>query len=121
MKVTHLHEIPNRIAFFCTEEYPFDPEAVEKTLRKPGALDRLAQLAAHYADVTPWDAATLETELKTFAAKQSCKPAEFIHPARVAASGRSVGPSLYHMLEVLGKDRVLARFERTMEKFRSAS
>ena len=37
------------------------------------------------------------------------KTAAFIHPARVAASGRSVGPSLYHMLAILGKDKVLAR------------
>jgi glutamyl-tRNA synthetase len=32
-------------------------------------------------------------------------------------SGRSVGPSLYHMLEVLGKERVLARIERTQKTF----
>jgi hypothetical protein len=27
-------------------------------------------------------------------------------------SGRSVGPGLYEMFEVLGKDRTLARFEK---------
>jgi glutamyl/glutaminyl-tRNA synthetase len=43
--------------------------------------------------------------------------AEFIHPARIAVSGRSVGPSLYHMLEVLGKERVRTRFARTVERF----
>jgi glutamyl-tRNA synthetase len=30
----------------------------------------------------------------------------------VALSGRSVGPGLYEMIEVLGKDRTLARLER---------
>ena len=35
-----------------------------------------------------------------------------VHPARVAVSGKSVGPGLYEMLEVLGKERVLARFAR---------
>jgi glutamyl-tRNA synthetase len=38
-----------------------------------------------------------------------------VHPARVAVSGKSVGPSLYHMLEVMGKERVLARFDRTVQ------
>jgi hypothetical protein len=28
-----------------------------------------------------------------------------------------VGPSLYHLLELLGRDRVLQRFTRTREKF----
>ncbi len=119
MKVTHFSEIPNRVSFFFTEDYAFDPEAVEKTLRKPGALDRLTQLAAAYRALETWDAASLEAKLKETAAAVPCKPAEFIHPARVAVSGRSVGPSLYHMLEVLGKERVLARMQRTIERFSS--
>ena len=117
MKVTHLREVPERIAFFATEDFPYDPAAVEKTLRKPGALDRLAQLAECYAALDVFDAATLEAKLKELAATLAVKPAEFIHPARVAVSGRSVGPSLYHMLEVLGKDRVLTRLARTRTQF----
>ena len=117
MKVTHLSEIPERVAFFATEDFTYDPAAVEKTLRKAGAPDRLAQLAECYGAVEIFDAATLEAKLKELAATLGVKPAEFIHPARVAASGRSVGPSLYHMLEVLGKERVLARIARARAEF----
>jgi glutamyl-tRNA synthetase len=117
MKVIHFREIPDRVSFFFTEDYPYDSAAVEKTLRKPGALDRLAQIAECYAALTAFDAATLEAKLKELAASLAVKPAEFIHPTRVAVSGRSVGPSLYHMLEVLGRERTLARLRRTREKF----
>ncbi len=117
MKVTHLTEVPERVAFFATEDFPYDTAAGEKTLHKPGALDRLAQLAECYAAVEPFDAATLEAKLKELATTLGVKPAEFIHPARVAVSGRSVGPSLYHMLETLGKDRVLGRIARTRTTF----
>ncbi len=117
MKVTHLSEVPDRVSFFFDDDYPFDPAAVEKTLRKPGALDRLTQLRDACGALEAWDAATLEATLKETAATLACKPAEFIHPARVAVSGRGVGPSLYHMMEVLGKERVLARFERTLATF----
>ena len=117
MKVTHFSEVPDRVSFFFTEDFPYDPAAVEKTLRKPGALDRLAQLAECYGALDAFDAATLETKLKDIAATLGVKPAEFIHPARVAVSGRGVGPSLYHMLEVLGKDRVLSRIQRTRQTF----
>ena len=114
MKVTHLTEVPDRISFFFDEAYPYDPASVEKTLRKPGAAERLTELRAHYAGLHGWDATMLETELKALAAAHACKAAEFIHPARVAVSGRGVGPSLYHMLEILGKERVLARVDRTL-------
>jgi len=117
MKVTHFREIPDRVSFFFTEEYAYDPAAVEKTLRKPGALERLAQLSTAYTALETFDAATLEAKLKELATSLAVKPAEFIHPARVAVSGRGVGPSLYHMMEVLGQDRTLARFQRTREHF----
>ena len=116
-KVKFLTDVPAWVSYFFTEDYEFDPDSVEKTLRKPGALDRLAQLRDSYADLEPWDAASLEARLKATATAIPCKPAEFIHPARVAVSGRSVGPSLYHMLEVLGRERVMARMKLTIEKF----
>ncbi|MDB6152824.1 MAG: glutamyl-tRNA synthetase [Chthoniobacteraceae bacterium] len=117
-KIKQLPEVPGWIGYFFTDEYPYEPETVEKTLRKPGALDRLKQIADAYSMVESWDAAALESKLKETAVSLGCKPAEFIHPARVAVSGRGIGPSLYHMLEVLGKRRVLARFQGTIERFR---
>jgi glutamyl-tRNA synthetase len=59
--------------------------------------------------------------LKSLAQELGCKTGDLVHPARVAVSGRGVGPSLYHMLEVMGKDRVLARFQRASEKFSKLS
>ena len=115
-KAKFLTELPDWIGFFFTEEYPFLPDAAEK-LRAPDALTRLAQLAEAYRAVETWDAATLEAKLKELAAAQGVKAAIFVHPARTAASGKTVGPSLYHMLEVLGRDRVLARFERAAKTF----
>jgi glutamyl-tRNA synthetase len=35
----------------------------------------------------------------------------------LAVSGSSIGPSLYHMLEVMGRERVLGRLARTIERF----
>ena len=116
-KVKHLSDVPDWIGFLFNEEYPFEAEAVEKALRKPAALERLAQLKEALATVTDWNHPALETKLKETAAQYGAKNGEFIHPARVAASGRSVGPGLYEMLEVLGRDRVLARFDRAINQF----
>ena len=38
--------------------------------------------------------------------------------SKAGVSGKSAGPSLYHMLDVLGRDRVLARLRRGAERFR---
>jgi len=39
------------------------------------------------------------------------KTGVLVHPTRLACCGNPAGPSLYHLLAVLGKDRVLKRID----------
>jgi len=108
-KIKLLSDLPAWTACFFKEDYTFDADAVAKVLRKDGVTETLAALRQHFEKTSPWTAAQLETDLKALAAEKGVKTGEYIHPCRVACSGRSVGPSLYPMLEVLGRDRVLKR------------
>ena len=36
---------------------------------------------------------------------------------RLPVTGKTSGPSLYHLLQVLGKERVLARIEKVLNNF----
>jgi glutamyl-tRNA synthetase len=116
-KIKLFRDVPEWIYYFFTEEFSYDPESVEKTLRRAGALDRLRGLGERYQALGEWSAERLEAGLKELATALGCKTGELIHPARVAVSGKSVGPSLYHMLEVMGRDRVLNRIKRTLDSF----
>ena len=111
-KVKHLCDVPDWIGFLFTEDFAFDPEAVEKSLKKPGAAARLEALSASLSKLTDFTHVTIEACLKETATALAVKAGELVHPARVAVSGRSVGPGLYEMFEVLGKERTLARFEK---------
>lgn len=115
-KIKLFKDVPDWIGYFFTEDYPLDPEAVEKTLNKPGALDRLSRLRDKYAGIGDWSATSLEMALKQLGAEIGCKIGDLVHPARLAVSGRSIGPSLYHMLEIMGKSRVLQRMDRVSQK-----
>jgi len=116
-KIKLLSELPEWTAFFFTEDYDFDPAAVEKVFGRPEAATRLSALRDELTKSDNWSVEQIESTLKSLAQKLGCKTGDLVHPARVAASGRSVGPSLYHMLEVMGKERVLARFQRAPAKF----
>jgi glutamyl-tRNA synthetase len=118
-KIKLLKELPDWINYFFTEDYPFDPEAVKKSCSAPQTSERLTKLADKFGAVAPWNGAGLEAALKALAAELNIKAGELIHPCRVAVSGKSAGPSLYHMLEVLGRDRVLARLRRATERFKA--
>jgi glutamyl-tRNA synthetase len=116
-KIKLLKDVPGWIGYFFTEDYEYDPEAVAKTFAGPEVMQRLAKLSETYRSLSAWDAQTLENALKTLASSIPCKTGELIHPARLAVSGSSIGPSLYHMLEVMGRERVLGRLARTIERF----
>jgi glutamyl-tRNA synthetase len=116
-KIKLLKDVPDWIGYFFTEEYGYDPEAVAKTFAGSEVMLRLTKLSEAYRALPTWDAQALETALKTLASSIACKTGELIHPARLAVSGRAFGPSLYHLLEVMGPERVLSRLERTIERF----
>jgi len=116
-KVKLLKELPDWTDHFFRDDYPLDPAAVQKSCSHPQTSERLRRLADKYASLPNWDAGSLEAALKALAAELGVKPGELIHPCRVSVSGKSHGPSLYHMLEVLGRDRVLARLRRAADKF----
>jgi glutamyl-tRNA synthetase len=111
-KIKLLIDVPEWTRYFFKEQYEFDPAAVEKVFGKPEAAERLIALRDEFAKIENWTVEKIESTLKRLAQKVGCKTGDLVHPARVAVSGRSVGPSLYHMLEVMGKGRVLARFDR---------
>jgi glutamyl-tRNA synthetase len=113
-KIKLLGDVPAWVSYFFDENYAYDPDALHKTFNKPGSREALIELSAAFATVSTWTAAALEESLKNTAAAAGRKTGDFIHPARVAVSGRSVGPSLYPMLELLGREAVLARFARTL-------
>jgi glutamyl/glutaminyl-tRNA synthetase len=111
-------ELPDWMSYFFTEDFAFDPDAAKKNFT-PEGLANLAKLRERLAalDEKNFTATELETEFKTLAAAGGQKVGALIHPSRLAVSGRPVGPSLYHLLEVLGKERVLSRMERAQKQF----
>ena len=115
-KIKLLSDVPEWTRYFFTEQYEFDRTAVEKVFGKPEAAERLIALRDEFARIENWNFGALESTLKNLAQQLGCKTGDLVHPARVAVSGRSVGPSLYHMLEVMGKERVLKRFHRMISQ-----
>jgi glutamyl-tRNA synthetase len=95
--------------YFFRDEFPFDEEAVQKRLRAPGASELISAICEKYAVLSLFDAASLESALRELADARGLKPADLIHPVRIAVSGQPGGPSLFHMLELIGRERVLAR------------
>jgi glutamyl-tRNA synthetase len=55
--------------------------------------------------------------LKATATELGVKAGVLVHPVRLACTGKPSGPSLYHLLEVIGREKVMQRIERAMAAF----
>ncbi len=85
-------------------------------LRSAGIVDKevVYRSGIHFTPLTgpdEIDAAALEQILKATAAEFGIKAGPLVHPVRYATTGAASGPSLYHLLEILGRDRVLQRLD----------
>jgi len=114
-KINLFTEVPAYAGFYFKSEFDYDPEAAKKDFVPENKL-RLEKLRAAFAAADPFDAAKLEAALKATAAELGVKNGVLVHPARLACTGNTSGPSLYHLLAVLGKDRVLQRLDRALAR-----
>jgi glutamyl-tRNA synthetase len=101
------------LGFLFTDDVEVDPAAAEKQLRGEDAAEVLAAAVDALSSLGEWSAAAIEEALKTALVDGlGRKPRQAFGPVRVAISGRTVSPPLYESIELLGRDRTLARLER---------
>jgi glutamyl-tRNA synthetase len=106
-----LGDAVNLLGFLFTEDVEVDPAAAEKQLG-PDAGEVLAAASAALGQLPEWSAAAIETALKeSLVDGLGRKPRQAFGPVRVAVSGRTVSPPLYESMELLGRERTLARLE----------
>jgi glutamyl-tRNA synthetase len=110
------NELPAYGGFYFLEDVAFNPEGVAKHF-VPENKARLEAVRATFASLETFDAAGLESALKATAANLGLKVGALVHPTRLAVTGSNAGPSLYHLLEILGKEKVLARLDRALATF----
>jgi glutamyl-tRNA synthetase len=109
-----LSEAVGMMAFLFGEAVDIDPDAAAKQLG-PDQLPIVE--AAHKAllDLDSWETGSIEAALRSALVDGlGLKPKNAFGPVRVAVTGRTVSPPLFESIELLGKDRTLARLEAVL-------
>ena len=112
-KIKTFAELPGYCGFYFTDDFTCNPEGVAKHF-VPENKPRLIAIRNAFDALATFDAANLETTLKATAATLGVKVGLLVHPTRLAVTGSNAGPSLYHLLEILGKEKVLALIDRAL-------
>ena len=95
---------------YFSEDFDFDEAAVRKNiLKEPRLQELLPRLADRLQTVEPFTAAQVEVALRAFAEESGVKAGLFINSARTMLTGQAVGPSMFDVFEIIGRDRSVMR------------
>jgi glutamyl-tRNA synthetase len=114
-KVRTFAELPDYCGFYFREDFGYDAQAAAKHF-VPQNRRLLAILREAFEEKEQFDAMSLEARFKTIASNLGVKVGALVHPVRLAMTGATAGPSLYHLLEVLGREKVLQRMDRALQQ-----
>ncbi len=114
-RITVAGDILNYAEFFLSDDrLPYDEKAYEKYIRKPPGPELLRQLREMVRGAGAFDAATLKKNVEELAQAQGAKPGPVSQALRVAVTGKDVGFGTYETLEILGRERCLARIDQAL-------
>ena len=101
-KIQRLGEFPAFAGFFFHDVEP-DPAELD------GGGPMLAAARQALAELEPFTAAAIETALREVAERLGLKPRQAFQPLRVAVTGSRISPGLFESMELLGREKTLAR------------
>ena len=95
---------------YFSDDFDFDEAAVSKNLKKePRLREWLPALADRLEQVATFSAANVEAALRQFADELGVKAGLFINAARTMLTGQAVGPSMFEVFEIMGRERSVNR------------
>ena len=115
IRTKFLNDIPAACRCFFSDEFEMDEKAVEKRLKKEGVKALLLDLVERFKNAPDWKAPALENLVKELSQGNGMGP--WVHPIRVAVSGRGEGIGLFEMLQLLGREKTIARLSCAAEKY----
>lgn len=101
--------------YFFQDEFEYDPKGVEKHFSEDGVVGRFQLLKKRLKGLESFSTKEVESLYRGLADELRLKPAKLIHATRLALTGGTVGPSLFHLMDILGKERVIERLTRAIE------
>jgi len=101
-------------SYFFTDDLSYDETAAQKQFTLENA-DLLMNLADRFDGLQSFDKQSSEQALNSLADEKGIKRGQLIYPTRLAVSGMTVGPGLFDILDILGKEKSVERLRKAVE------
>jgi glutamyl-tRNA synthetase len=113
-----LVEMADASSFYFQNEVDYDPEAAAKFLKPEfkGHLEAVVEMIPGLGDYTKEG---LETFLRSLADERGTKLKWIAQALRVALTGKTVSPGIDEVMVILGKERVVRKIRRALDRIQA--
>src|SRR5262249_14413585 len=103
-----LGDLPGELAPFLDDAITLEPDA-RAALEAPRGREVCSALAAGLESLASWSGEALKSALQSLGKRLGLKGRDLFQPVRAALTGRTHGPELPLLAELLGRERCIAR------------
>jgi glutamyl-tRNA synthetase len=118
-RMQRLDEVQRYAPAFLREDVELDPDSVAKVFGKAGSCEAIEAAERVLADVD-WTVDAIEGALRALPDELGIGFGKVAQPIRVAVTGSSVSPPLFESIELLPRERVLARLRAAVPAAKEA-
>jgi glutamyl-tRNA synthetase len=119
-RMQRLDEVQRYAPAFLRPDVDIEPDAVAGVLGKAGAPEAIEAGLRVLAEVD-WTVEAIEAALRGLTDELGVGFRKVAQPIRVAVTGSAVSPPLFESIELIGRDRTLARLEAALPVAREAA
>ncbi len=117
-----VHDIISQAIPYFAERIEYDPEAVARQWKDPGASAELLLAARERLErVMRWDAESLEASMRDLTEERGIGSGKLFQPLRVALTGSAVSPGIFEVLIAMGRERVVRRIDDAVATLHQSS
>ena len=114
-RITTLADFLDYSDFFFKEEIGLSPEA-KKRLEAKDYSGEFKLLIERLDALEHFDCLAIENSFRLLVSELNIKAGELVHPVRAALTGKTIGPGLFELMEVLGKKRIQQRLGKFIKR-----
>jgi glutamyl-tRNA synthetase len=120
-KIPTLNNIIDYVDFFFNDVDAYDPKAENKYFRQPDSKAWMEADIRMMSAAEDWTHDALKAAFEAEVEATGVKLGSLVNAARLALTGKPVGPGLFELAELMGKETVLARMNRALEYMKTLS
>ncbi len=116
-RIFRLSQFPDLAQFFFDEKIEYTEEGLAEFRKDPRLKEAFEKYAALLEGLESFDTKTIEEKSRLFMKEIGLTGKEFIHPSRVALTGRTVSPGFFDTVSLLGKKKASERLRNAAKTF----